>query len=77
VPSSLPIRERLTAQELKVAILARQGLTNKEIGEELFLAPPTINFHLRAVYRKLGLRRRAELRDALDKYYATTVTAAT
>jgi DNA-binding CsgD family transcriptional regulator len=77
LPSSVRIRERLTAQELKVATLARQGLTNKEVGAELSLAPTTINFHLRAVFRKLDIRRRTELHDALDQYYASTTTATT
>jgi DNA-binding CsgD family transcriptional regulator len=53
--------EELTTQELRVALQAAEGKTNKEIGAALFLSPKTIDFHLRRVYRKLDLRSRAEL----------------
>jgi DNA-binding CsgD family transcriptional regulator len=53
--------EELTAQELQVALQAAEGKTNKEVGAALFLSPKTVDFHLRRVYRKLGLRSRAEL----------------
>jgi DNA-binding CsgD family transcriptional regulator len=56
----LPMR-CLTAQELRVAMLVGQGATNREAANALFLSTKTIEFHLRSVYRKLGVRSRAEL----------------
>jgi DNA-binding CsgD family transcriptional regulator len=53
--------EQLTAQELQVVLVVARGATNKEAAAELFLSPKTIDFHLRNVYRKLGVRSRAEL----------------
>ena len=53
--------EPLTSQETRVAILAAQGLSNKEIGAALFLSPKTIERHLSAVFRKRGVRSRTEL----------------
>lgn len=54
-------REQLTPQELQVAALVAQGLTNREIGAQIFLSPKTVEYHLTRVYRKLGLHSRAEL----------------
>jgi DNA-binding NarL/FixJ family response regulator len=53
--------EELTPHELQVALVVARGATNREAAAELFLSPKTIDFHLRNVYRKLGLRSRAEL----------------
>ncbi|MGW4249298.1 helix-turn-helix transcriptional regulator, partial [Nocardia sp. NPDC004722] len=53
----------LTAQEQRVARLAAQGLTNREIGTELFLSPRTVGHHLSRVFGKLGLSGRADLGD--------------
>jgi len=55
----------LTAQESEIAALAASGLTNRQIGERLFLSRRTIGFHLYQVYPKLGITTRAALRDAL------------
>jgi len=57
--------ERLTRQELEVAQLAASGLTNKEIGEKLFLSHRTVGAHLYRLFPKLGVTTRAALRDAL------------
>ena len=57
--------ESLTAQEARIAKLARDGLTNPEIGTRLFLSPHTVEWHLRKVYAKLGITSRRHLRDAL------------
>ncbi|WP_281279212.1 helix-turn-helix transcriptional regulator [Nocardia yunnanensis] len=52
----------LTAQESQVAKLAAQGLTNREIGAELFLSPRTVGHHMSRILEKLGLTSRFELR---------------
>ncbi|MFE3193294.1 AAA family ATPase [Nocardia sp. NPDC059240] len=52
----------LTAQESQVAKLAAQGLTNREIGAELFLSPRTAGHHMSRILEKLGLTSRFELR---------------
>lgn len=54
-------RGELSPREREVAGLAASGLTNKEIGAELFLSPKTVEKHLGSVLRKLGLRSRAAL----------------
>jgi DNA-binding CsgD family transcriptional regulator len=56
----------LTPRELEIATLAASGLTNKQIGDRLFLSPRTIGFHLYQLYPKLGITSRAALRDALS-----------
>ncbi|MTE12738.1 helix-turn-helix transcriptional regulator [Nocardia aurantiaca] len=53
----------LTAQELRVARLAARGLTNREIGTDLFLSPRTVGHHLSRVFGKLGLSGRTDLVD--------------
>lgn len=58
-------RDRLTAQELQIGRLAAEGLSNREIGERLFLSPRTIGSHLYRIFPKLGISSRSQLRDAL------------
>ena len=55
----------LTAQERQIATLARDGLSNPQIGARLFLSPRTVEWHLHHVYSKLGIQTRRELRRAL------------
>ncbi len=65
-------RDRLTAQELQIAQLAAQGLSNRQIGERLFLSHRTIGSHLYRIFPKLEITSRVQLRDALAT--DTTVT---
>jgi DNA-binding CsgD family transcriptional regulator len=55
----------LTAQQRQIAELAAEGLSNKQIGERLFLSSRTVGYHLHHVFPKLGITSRAALRDAL------------
>jgi DNA-binding CsgD family transcriptional regulator len=59
-------RDALTPQEIEIARLAATGLTNKQIGERLFLSHRTVGFHLHRIFPKLGITSRAALRDALE-----------
>jgi DNA-binding NarL/FixJ family response regulator len=58
-------RDDLTAQERQIARMAREGLSNPDIGARLFLSPRTVEWHLRKVFGKLGIRSRYELAAAL------------
>ena len=58
-------RDELTPQELQIASLAREGLSNPDIGERLFLSPRTVEWHLKKVFTKLGIKSRMGLHDAL------------
>jgi DNA-binding NarL/FixJ family response regulator len=58
-------RDQLTAQELQIAQLAAEGLSNREIGQRLFLSHRTISTHLYRAFPKLGITSRAELSAAL------------
>jgi DNA-binding CsgD family transcriptional regulator len=58
-------RDQLTAQELQIAQLAALGLSNREIGQRLFLSHRTVSTHLYRVFPKLGITSRAELGTAL------------
>jgi DNA-binding NarL/FixJ family response regulator len=53
--------DELTAQELQIASYVAEGLSNRDVAAQLFLSPRTIDFHLRNVFRKLGISSRIEL----------------
>jgi DNA-binding CsgD family transcriptional regulator len=58
-------RDELSPQELQIAGMAADGLSNREIGERLYLSPRTVASHLYRAFPKLGITSRADLRAAL------------
>ncbi|MFE9357622.1 helix-turn-helix transcriptional regulator [Streptomyces olivaceoviridis] len=64
-PSDTQGAAALTPQEREIARLAASGMTNKEIGERLFISPRTVSSHLYQIFPKLGITTRAALRDAI------------
>jgi DNA-binding NarL/FixJ family response regulator len=55
----------LTASERRVADLAAEGQTNRDIAQSLYVTPKTVEVHLSSTYRKLGIASRHELAGAL------------
>ncbi|MFF5083305.1 AAA family ATPase [Actinoplanes sp. NPDC000266] len=66
-PAAAPLGGDLTGQERQIAVLVRDGLSNPEVGERLFLSPRTVEWHLRKVFAKLGIDSRRQLRDVLPR----------
>jgi DNA-binding NarL/FixJ family response regulator len=63
VPSAFT---ELSPQQQQIVQLAARGLTNREIGEKLFLSPRTVGSHLYRVFPKLGITARSQLRDVVE-----------
>jgi ATP/maltotriose-dependent transcriptional regulator MalT len=57
--------DELTPQELQIALLVSDGLSNPEVGTRLFLSPRTVEWHLRKIFDKLSITSRRQLREAL------------
>jgi DNA-binding CsgD family transcriptional regulator len=68
-------RDDLTAQERQIAELARDGVSNPEIAARLFLSRRTVEWHLRNVFNKLGIRSRQDLAQALPSSNAHVIPA--
>lgn len=64
-PRTPELRDRLTPQELQIAQMAAEGLSNREIGHRLYLSHRTVGSHLYRIFPKLGIAARSELRDVL------------
>jgi DNA-binding CsgD family transcriptional regulator len=64
--------DALTASERRVATMAAEGASNKEIAQALFVTVKTVEMHLSRVYRKLELSSRGQLAGALEKRQAPT-----
>ena len=61
----IDVLDQLTPQELQIARLAAEGLSNREIGTRLYLSHRTVGSHLYRVFPKLGITSRAQLHTAL------------
>jgi DNA-binding CsgD family transcriptional regulator len=59
-------RDRLSTQELQIAQMAATGMTNREIGQQLYLSPRTVGSHLYRLFPKLGVTSRNQLAGVLD-----------
>jgi len=66
-PSESGLGSTLTVREAQIARLAADGLSNREIGEHLFISHRTVGYHLGRVFSKLDVANRAQLHRALDR----------
>jgi DNA-binding CsgD family transcriptional regulator len=62
----IDVLDQLTPQELQIARLAAEGLSNREIGSRLYLSHRTVGSHLYRVFPKLGITSRGQLHSALQ-----------
>jgi DNA-binding CsgD family transcriptional regulator len=68
-PSLMAGWKELTDAERTVAELVARGMTNKQAGRRMFSSPHTVDYHLRRVFKKLGVNSRVELARALGEHY--------
>jgi DNA-binding CsgD family transcriptional regulator len=66
VPAGPGALDGLSPQQQEIVRLAARGLTNREIGERLFLSPRTVGSHLYRTFPKLGVTARSQLRDVIE-----------
>src|SRR4029077_8134042 len=59
--------DQLTPRELQIALDLASGMTTREAAARLYLSPRTVEFHLRSVYRKLGIASRAQLTETFAR----------
>ncbi|MBN9662367.1 MAG: helix-turn-helix transcriptional regulator [Acidobacteria bacterium] len=62
----------LTRRELEVFEFIRQGLTNQQIADELFLSRETVRWHVRSLYSKIGVKNRSSAIREYELYQAKT-----
>lgn len=74
-PALLAGWSELTDSERSVAELVGQGLSNREAGRRLFVSRHTVDYHLRRVFRKLGIKSRVELARVLGEHYDSLSSA--
>lgn len=67
-PHSEFSRHRFTSTQWSIAVLVAEGLTNQQIASRLFLSRHTINYHLREIFRLLGIHSRVELAALVQRY---------
>jgi DNA-binding CsgD family transcriptional regulator len=67
LPGDVGLSSDLTVREAQIARLAAEGLSNREIGEQLFISHRTVGYHLGKVFAKLDVANRAQLHNALDR----------
>ncbi|GAB2670822.1 LuxR family transcriptional regulator [Gordonia jinhuaensis] len=65
--------DRLTATELRVAMLVREGMTNREIGARMYISPRTVQTHVSHILAKTGLRSRVEVAASSPDRWATPI----
>lgn len=69
-PRAKPVREELTAHERRIATMMLDGMTNRQIAEAFTVSTRAIELHITRIYRKLDIRRRAQLASAIQQFDA-------